>query len=114
MKPMLRLALCASMTLLASALLPSPAQAAGDAAKGKVKAYTCTGCHGIAGYKNVYPHYNVPKIGGQSYDYLVGALVAYQKGERKHPTMQAQAESFSAEDIADIATYLAGSAGAAK
>lgn len=114
MKPMLRLALCATLTLTASALASSPALASGDAAKGKIKAYTCSGCHGIAGYKNVYPHYNVPKIGGQSYEYLVGALVAYQKGERKHPTMQAQAESFTAEDIADIATYLAGSAGTTK
>lgn len=103
MKPILRTAVCLAMLLLAA-----PAFAQGDAAKGKLKAYTCTGCHGIEGYKNVYPHYHVPKIGGQNYDYLVAALTAYQKGERKHPTMQAQAESFSAEDIADIAAYLAG------
>lgn len=109
MKPMLRLALCATLVMAAT-----PSLAAGDAEKGKVKAYTCTGCHGIPGYKNIYPHYNVPKIGGQSYDYLVAALTAYQKGERKHPTMEAQAQSFSDQDIADIATYLSGSAAPAK
>lgn len=109
MKPMLRLALCATLAMAAT-----PTLAAGDAAKGKIKVYTCTGCHGIPGYKNIYPHYNVPKIGGQSYDYLVAALTAYQKGERKHPTMEAQAQSFSDQDIADIATYLSGSSAPAK
>jgi cytochrome c553 len=48
----------------------------------------------------------VPRIAGQNYDYLVNALTGYQKGERSHPTMRAQAESMSAEDIRDIATYL--------
>ena len=32
-----------------------PAYAAGDAEKGKVKAITCMGCHGIPGYHNAYP-----------------------------------------------------------
>ncbi len=100
MKPTLSLAACLLLAVAPAAF------AQGDAAKGKVKVYTCTGCHGIAGYKNIYPHYSVPKIGGQNYDYLVTALTAYQKGERTHPTMQAQAESFTAEDIADIASYL--------
>ena len=49
---------------------------------------------------------HVPRIVGQNYDYLVNALTEYQKGERSHPTMRAQAESMSAEDIRDIATYL--------
>ena len=43
---------------------------------------------------------------GQAAPYLVNALTEYQHGQRKHPTMQAQAESFSAQDIADIAAYL--------
>ena len=34
------------------------------------------------------------------------ALTEYRQGKRKHPTMQAQAESFSVQDIADIAAYL--------
>ena len=45
----------------------------------------------------------MPKIGGQSETYLRNALTEYGTGKRKHPTMQAQAESFSQQDIADIA-----------
>ena len=78
----------------------------GDAAKGKQLAYTCMGCHGITGYKNAYPSYHVPRIGGQSAQYLASALNEYREGKRKHATMQAQAQSFSAQDIADIAAYL--------
>ncbi|HLS84356.1 MAG TPA: cytochrome c [Arenimonas sp.] len=84
-----------------------PAHAKGDPAKGKALFYTCTGCHGIADYKNAYPNYKVPKVGGQNEQYLIGALTAYRSGDRKHPTMQAQAESFTDQEIADIAAYLA-------
>ena len=48
----------------------------------------------------------MPRIGGQSATYLASALTEYREGKRKHPTMQAQAESFSPQDIADIAAYL--------
>ena len=91
---------------LALALLVTPAFAKGDAARGKQLAYTCTGCHGIVEYKNAYPSYRVPKIGGQNEQYIVAALTGYKKGERNHPTMTAQAQSFSEQDIADIAAYL--------
>lgn len=60
----------------------------------------------MTGYKNAYPSYHVPKLGGQSQVYLNNALHEYRQGKRKHPTMQAQAESFSEQDIADIASYL--------
>ena len=87
--------------------LPSfSAVAAGDYAAGKIKAYTCTGCHGIAGYKNTYPMYHVPRIGGQSKEYLVIALQGFKSGEREHKTMNLQAEALSAQDIEDIAVYL--------
>ena len=86
---------------------PSPLALKGNAANGKLLAYTCMGCHGITGYKNVYPTYHVPRIGGQSAQYLASALNEYREGKRKHPTMQAQAQSFSTQDIADIAAYLA-------
>jgi cytochrome c553 len=93
---------------LCLALAASPAFAKGDPQKGKQLAYTCTGCHGIAEYKNAYPNYRVPKIGGQNEQYIVAALTGYRKGERNHPTMQAQAQSFSDQDIADLAAYLSG------
>ncbi|MFC6838664.1 c-type cytochrome [Xanthomonas theicola] len=82
------------------------APTAGHAANGKLLTYTCQGCHGVTGYKNAYPSYRIPKIGGQSAQYLTQALTEYRLGKRKHPTMQAQAESFSDQDIADIAAYL--------
>jgi len=94
----------ACLVLLAGAM---PTFAKGDARKGKSLAYTCTGCHGIADYKNAYPSYRVPKIGGQNEQYLIAALAEYKNGGRSHPTMQAQARSFSDEDIANIAAYLA-------
>lgn len=90
------------------AVAPAFAQtpAAGDAAAGKIKGYTCTGCHGIIGWRNAYPSYHVPKIGGQNYDYIVAALTGYKSGQRKHPTMQAQGESLSDQDIRDIAAWV--------
>ena len=84
----------------------TPATPSGDATRGKGLTYTCRGCHGVEGYKNAYPSYHVPKLGGQSEVYLRNALLEYRGAKRKHPTMQAQAESFSEQDIADIAAYL--------
>ncbi len=95
--------------LLALALTVSvfDVAAAGNVEDGKKKFYSCTGCHGIAGYKNAYPNYSVPKVGGQNEAYLIAAITAYQTGERKHPTMRAQAQSLSDQDIADISAFLA-------
>jgi len=103
--PILRLAASLALCLIASTASAQDS-VKGDVEAGKTKAYTCTGCHGIPGYKNIYPHYHVPQIGGQNYDYLVVALNGYKEGTRAHPTMEAQAGSFSAQDIADIAAYL--------
>ena len=76
--------------------------------RGRHLTYTCLGCHGVVGYQNAYPTYHVPRIGGQQQQYLVNALTEYKQGKRKHPTMQAQAGSFSEQDIADIAAFLSG------
>lgn len=105
----MRLIIWFSMSLL----FPFSALAEGDPKAGKVKSYTCTGCHGIPGYNNVYPTYRVPKIGGQNYEYMVLALKAYRDGEREHSTMQLQANSLSEQDIKDVSAYFAslGSAG---
>ena len=106
----LPIAACLALALssFASSALGQDAVAAGDAEKGRMLTYTCQGCHGIEGWKNAYPHYSVPRIGGQSPQYLANALAEYKKGTRKHPTMQAQAQSFSDQDIADIAAFLSG------
>ncbi len=80
--------------------------AKGDAQAGHALVYTCGGCHGVTGYHNAYPNYHVPRIAGQNFDYLVAALSEYKKGERAHPTMRAQGESLSEQDINNIAAYL--------
>ncbi|SDR11882.1 Cytochrome c553 [Pseudoxanthomonas sp. CF385] len=95
----------------AAAPAAAPAAAApkplvGNPDTGRTLTYTCQGCHGIEGYKNAYPNFHVPRIGGQSADYLANALTEYRNGNRKHPTMQAQSQSFSDQDIADIAAFL--------
>ena len=98
-----------SLFLLAGLLIAANSQAAdlkGNLKTGKTLAYTCSGCHGITEYKNAYPSYRVPKIAGQNEKYLLAALHGYKKGERNHPTMKAQAASYSDQDIADIAAYI--------
>ena len=84
------------------------ALAAGDVERGAKLAYTCLGCHAIPNYKNTYPTYSVPKLRGQTPEYLVIALQAYRNKERSHGTMHAQAISMSDQDMADIAAYFAG------
>ena len=91
----------------ASLLIANPALAEGDVAAGKELGYTCLGCHGIEGYRNAYPSYRVPKLGGQKAGYLVIALKGYRDGTRAHPTMQAHATSLSDQEIEDVAAYLA-------
>lgn len=90
------------MLLLAGA----HSQAAEDGAdQGRMLAYTCMGCHGIEGYRNAYPSYRVPKLGGQKSAYIVSALNAYKNGDRPHPTMQAQGGSLTDKDIDQLATW---------
>jgi len=106
--PFAALALSLLLPCAAVAQAPSDRTATGNAERGKQLAYTCQGCHGVTGYKNAYPSYHVPYIGGQSLVYLTNALNGYRDGTRQHPTMQAQARSFSDQDIADLATFLSG------
>jgi cytochrome c553 len=92
---------------LALAAFSAGVSAAGDPAKGAELATTCMGCHGIPGYRNAYPSYRVPKLGGQKAEYIVIALQGYRANTRPHPTMQAQAASLSDEDMQHIAAFLA-------
>lgn len=103
---MTRTLFVSALTLLSALSAPALAADKGDAKAGKALVYTCGGCHGVSGYMNAYPNYHVPRIAGQNYDYLVNALTEYKKGERNHPTMRAQGESLSDQDIRNIATYL--------
>jgi len=77
-----------------------------DAAAGASKATQCVGCHGIPGYQSSFPEvYRVPMVAGQNADYIVAALNAYKKGERKHPTMRGIAIALSDQDMADLGAF---------
>lgn len=92
----------------------APSVYAQDAKAGEKKAAMCIGCHGIPGYQASFPEiYKVPMISGQGDKYIVAALTAYKKGERKHPTMRAIAGSLSDQDMADLAAFYAGHGGQA-
>jgi cytochrome c553 len=91
--------------LLAVAGAMSSAQAQ-DAARGETKAAMCIGCHGIVGYQASFPQvHKVPMISGQGAEYIVSALTAYKKGERKHPSMRGIATTLTDQDIADLAAF---------
>jgi cytochrome c553 len=87
------------------ALAPLAAGADGDPAHGQKLAYACLGCHGIENYKNAYPKYSVPKLGGQHKGYLEAALTEYKEGARWHPTMHGYATTLSDQDRADLAAF---------
>ena len=92
----------------ANSALAQEGAVTGNAERGARLGYTCLGCHGIPNYKNVAPVYRVPKLAGQTPEYIVIALQGYKNQERGHATMHAQAISMSDQDMADIAVYLSG------
>ena len=108
---MKNLLLTLSSLLVASATVFSAhaQEVKGDAKAGETKVAMCIGCHGIPGYQASFPEvYRVPMISGQNAKFIASALTAYQKGERKHPSMRAIAESLSEKDIADISAFYEG------
>ena len=81
----------------------------GDAKAGQAINAMCIGCHGIKGYQASFPEvYKVPMISGQSEKYIVSALNAYKKGERKHPSMRGISETLTDQNMADLAAYYSG------
>jgi cytochrome c553 len=94
------------LAAMAGVWLAFPAQAAGSADAAKAKVSMCIGCHGIPLYRTAYPEvYSVPKIAGQSPEYIVKALQAYKTGERSHPSMTGIARGLTDADMADLAAY---------
>jgi cytochrome c553 len=98
--------LIALLALASVANLAAAADVVGNPKAADNKVAMCIGCHGIPGYKATFPEvYQVPMIGGQSAKYIENALRAYQKGERKNPSMRGIAGGLSDQDIADVAAY---------
>jgi cytochrome c553 len=65
-------------------------------------AQLCSACHGRDGV-GITGDY--PTLSGQHADYLVRALLEYQKGDRKNPVMAPFAGQLSAADIKAVADY---------
>ncbi len=104
--------LVAAATLFVAATSAQAQGVTGDVEAGHKKAEMCIGCHGIKGYQNSFPEiHKVPMISGQSGAYIVAALNAYKKGDRKHPSMRGIAGSLSEQDMADLAAFYASHAG---
>lgn len=100
MKKLLQISLA-----LATAFGAITAQAQ-DVKAGEKKIAMCIGCHGIPGYQASFPEvHKVPMIAGQNAKYIVSALQAYAKGDRKHPTMRGIATSLSEQDMNDVAAF---------
>jgi cytochrome c553 len=98
--------LLALLALAGAANFAAAADVVGNAKAAENKIAMCVGCHGIPGYKATFPEvFPVPKIGGQSAKYIESALKAYQKGDRKNPSMGGIAKGLSDQDIADLAAY---------
>lgn len=68
----------------------------------------CIGCHSIPGYQASFPQvYRVPKIGGQSQQYIEAALKEYRQGSRSHPSMTGIAKGLTDQQISAVAAYYA-------
>lgn len=90
----------------ATAFSANAQEVKGDAQAGEKKIVMCIGCHGIKGYQASFPEvHKVPMISGQGAKYIVAALTAYKKGDRKHPTMRGIADNLSDQDMADLGAY---------
>ena len=111
MMPTIIRTLVAVATFSAVAVAAHAQGVTGDMQAGQKKAEMCIGCHGIPGYQNSFPEiHKVPMISGQSDKYIVSALHAYKKGDRKHPTMRGIAGTLSEQDMADLGAFYASQA----
>lgn len=98
-----------AVTIAQSAAAQETKAAATSGSSGaEVPVSMCIGCHSIPGYQASFPYvYRVPKIGGQSQQYLEAALKAYRQGARNHPSMTAVAKGLTDQQISAVAAYYA-------
>jgi cytochrome c553 len=68
----------------------------------------CSACHGKDGNS---ASDQFPRLAGQREAYIASALRAYRAGLRNDPTMRAQAEHLSNQEIADLAAYFGAQTG---
>ena len=96
-------------TILIIALSTSSATADTIAdGKALAKSKECFSCHGIAGNtERVYVRLIVPKISGQSKEYLVKALMDYRSGARSGTVMTEIMSVRTDEEIELLSIYYA-------
>jgi len=103
-RPLL-VALAATLPLMAIAQDKKTVSAAADSG---APVSMCIGCHSIPGYQASFPQvYRVPKIGGQSQQYIETVLKDYRQGNRSHPSMVSVAKGLTDQQIAAVAAYYA-------
>jgi cytochrome c len=94
------------MTLIAAALVASPAIAAMDGAA-LYKDKTCNACHGPKGDKPLMPNY--PKVAGQNAAYIEAQMKDIKSGARNNgqtAAMKGVMHLVNDEEIKAIAEYL--------
>ena len=77
--------------------------AGGDAAAGKTKAASCSGCHGANGEGKG----TNPAIAGMDAAQFSAKMAGYKSGATVNPMMNMAAKKLSDEDIANLAAYYA-------
>lgn len=81
--------------------------AQGDAAAGQAKAAVCGACHGADGNSMIGAF---PKLAGQNVAYLVKQMKDIKSGDRPVMTMTGQLDSFSDQDMLNVAAYFSSQA----
>lgn len=85
--------------------LAGAAQAqSGDVSAGRLKAQTCSVCHGQFGVSTAP---DAPNLAAQPAMYLAAQLRAYRGGERKHEIMSVMTKTLSDVDIDNLAAWFA-------
>jgi cytochrome c553 len=82
-------------------LATNPAWAA-DAVAGKKKAAACAVCHGIHGLHKLP---DAPNLAGDSAEYIIKQLNAFQTGARQHEQMSIIAKGLNEDDVDNLATW---------
>ena len=88
--------------VLAAAALATSDAVAADVVAGKKKAASCAVCHGINGLHKVP---DAPNLAGNSAEYIIKQLKAFQTGARKHEQMSIIAKGLKSGDVDNLAAW---------
>ena len=93
----------ASLAIVAAYALQMRATAVPAVKQGPPNSWVCQRCHGAEGEGNTQAM--IPRLAGQTPDYLEKQLRDYQSGARDNPVMQTFAKPLNDADRAQLATY---------